>query len=388
MKIIIFYASYGGGHLNAAKSIENFLKKTHPDYEIELIDCMKYANYPIEKITTYAYKEITKKIPWAWGKLYEHSQKGPIAHISTRANQILAIKLLKLLRKKEPDIIISTHFFGSQMCSYLKRKGKITAKIATIMTDFAPHGQWLIGSDFIDYYFVAHNKMKSYLMSKNINENKIFVTGIPISERFLHVFNKQEIFKQYKLSDNEIYKTVLFFGGGEFGLGKARTIEIFENLVELTHIINNDFNIYYNIQVIAIAGKNEKMKQQFCEIVQKYKVKENVKVLGFTNQVPELMNISDLVVTKTGGLTTSESLACNLPMVVINPLPGQEEENADLLINTGCAVWIKKEDNPREIFEEIFSHPEKLEEMKKNTKYLAKTHSTEAICNILIPEAN
>lgn len=144
-KILIFYASYGGGHLNAAKSIKEYLDNNN-NYQTELIDCMKYVNKSIEKITTTAYKEMAKKIPWAWGKIYEDSQKGPLAHISTKSNIIFAIKLLKLLKSKQPDIIISTHPFGSQMCSYLKRKGKITAKIATIMTDFSPHDQWLVRS--------------------------------------------------------------------------------------------------------------------------------------------------------------------------------------------------------------------------------------------------
>ncbi len=372
-KIIIFYASYGGGHLNAAKSLETCLKAEHPNFEVELIDCMKYVNIGIEKITTTAYKEITKKMPWAWGKLYADSQKGILAHLSSRTNKFFAIKLLKLLREKRPDIIISTHFFGSQMCSYLKRKGKINAKLATIMTDFAPHGQWLIGSNNIDYYFVAHQGMKTYLISQNISEEKIFVTGIPISNRFLLDFNKQEILENFNLSKNR--KNILFFGGGEFGLGKARTVEIFESLVK---------NINNNYSIIAVAGKNEKMKQHFEEVVSKYNKQEYVRVLGFTNQVPELMHICEFVVTKPGGLTTSESLACNLPMVIINPLPGQEEENAELLVKNGIAIWIKKDDNPQVIFEQLFSNPEKLKIMKQNTNILAKPFSTKNICEIIL----
>ncbi len=143
-KILIFYASYGGGHLNAAKSIKECLDTNYTDCETELIDCIKYVNKPIEKITTAAYREMAKKVPWAWGKIYNDSQKGPLAHISSRTNMIFAVKLLKLLKEKKPDIIISTHPFGSQMCSYLKRKGKISSKIATIMTDFSPHDQWLV----------------------------------------------------------------------------------------------------------------------------------------------------------------------------------------------------------------------------------------------------
>lgn len=372
-KILIFYASYGGGHLNAAKSIKQCLDN-YNDCNTELIDCMKYVNKPIEKITTAAYREMAKKVPWAWGKIYEDSQKGPLAHISTRSNIIFAIKLLKLLREKQPDIIISTHPFGSQMCSYLKRKGKINAKIATIMTDFSPHDQWLVGHEHTDYFFVAHDRMKQYLISKNIPENKVFATGIPISSSFLKDYNKKEILDEFKLEENK--KTILFFGGGEFGLGKTKTIQIFENLVR-------NFN---DIQVIAIAGKNEKMKLHFETIVKELNKQKTVKILEYTNKVPELMAISDLVISKPGGLTTSESLACNLPMIIINPIPGQEEENAEFLEEKGTAIWIRKHDSAYEIFKDLFSNPEKIENMRTNTKNLSKKHSTEDICKVILSQ--
>lgn len=374
MKILIFYASYGGGHLNAAKSIENCIKNNYQNIDVELIDCMKYVNKTIEKVTTAAYREMAKKAPWAWGRIYSDSQKGPLAHISTRSNKILAIKLLKLLRNKKPDLIISTHPFGSQMCSYLKRKNKITSKIATIMTDFAPHDQWLVGNEFTDYYFVAHDKMKQYLISKNIPENKIFATGIPISDKFKENYNKIEIIRKYNLGENKF--TILFFGGGEFGLGKTRTVQIFESFVQETK--------KHNIQIIAISGKNPKMEAAFEEIVNTNHAEDNVKVIGFSNEVPKLMSISNLVVTKPGGLTTSESLASNLPMVVINPIPGQEEENAEFLESKGIAVWIKKSDNSKEVIENLLNDKSKLENMKENTKLLAKPNSTDDICRILL----
>lgn len=371
MKVLIFYASYGGGHLNAGKSIEECIQINYPQIETELIDCMKYVNKTIEKVTTAAYREMAKKAPWAWGRIYADSQKGPLAHLTSRSNKIMAIKLLKLLREKQPDLIISTHPFGSQMCSYLKRKGKINSKIATIMTDFSPHDQWLVGSNFTDYYFVSNPKMKNYLIQKEISEQKIFVTGIPISNRFLKKYNRLEIFNQFKLKENK--KTILFFGGGEFGLGKTKTIEIFKSLV-------NNFD---DIQIVAIAGKNETMKQTFETVVNQYQKQDAIKVLSFTQQVPELMSIADLIVTKPGGLTTSESLASHLPMVIINPIPGQEEENAEFLENKGIAIWIKKKEEPSSIFKDLFSHPEKLQTMKENTYSLAKEASTETICKIL-----
>ena len=374
MKVLIFYASYGGGHLNAAKSIEYCIKSNYKNIDVEMIDCMKYVNKTIEKVTTAAYREMAKKMPWAWGRIYSDSQKGPLAHISTRSNKIMAIKLLKLLREKKPDLIISTHPFGSQMCSYLKRKNKINSKIATIMTDFAPHDQWLVGHEFTDYYFVAHNKMKNYLISKGISESKIFVTGIPISEAFKENYNKKEIFNKYNLDENKF--TILFFGGGEFGLGKTKTVQIFENFVKET--INN------NIQIIAISGKNPKMKEAFENIVTENNTQNNVKIIEFSNEIPKLMYISNLVVTKPGGLTTSESLASELPMVIINPIPGQEEENAEFLENTGIAVWIKKTDNSKKIIENLINNKEKLAQMKENTRILAKQNSTQDICDILL----
>ena len=374
MKILIFYASYGGGHLNAAKSINECLKNNYNDVDVELIDCMKYVNKTIEKVTTKAYNEMAKKAPWAWGRIYSDSQKGPLAHITSRSNKFMAIKLLKLLREKNADLIISTHPFGSQMCSYLKRKGKIHAKIATIMTDFAPHDQWLVGSDFTDFYFVAHEKMKTYLLSKGIEEEKVFATGIPLSNRFLQTYDKEKILAELNFKPEK--KTILFFGGGEFGLGKTRTVEIFEGFVKYCA----------DMQIIAIAGKNEKMKLAFEKTVEKYKRNDSIIVFEYTSQVPEFMSVSDLVVTKPGGLTTTESLASHLPMVIINPIPGQEEENAEFLEQNGIAVWIKKEDNVEDILKNLFSNPEKLESMKENTKKLAKLHSTKNICDILLTE--
>ena len=371
-KILIFYASYGGGHLNAAKSINEYIINNYKNINVELIDCMKYVNKTIEKVTTTAYREAAKKMPWVWGKIYDDSQKGPLAHLSSRSNKIMAIKLLKLLREKKPDLIISTHPFSSQMCSYLKRKQKITAKIATIMTDFAPHDQWLVGNDYTDYYFVAHDKMKDYLINKNIGTSKIHVTGIPLSSRFLQTYDRKEIAKEFNLDENK--NNILFFGGGEFGLGKNKTFQIFEKLIKNTT----------NMQIIAISGKNEKMKSEFEEIVKRNNAQKNVRVLEFTNKIPELMSISCLVITKPGGMTTTESLASKLPMIIINPIPGQEEENAEFLESKGIALWIKKDDNIEEILNNLFSNPKLLENMRENTKLLAHPNSTQNICEILL----
>lgn len=371
-KILIFYASYGGGHLSAANSIKQCIDDNFKDCETKLVDCMEYVNRPVNKITTTAYKELAKKFPWAWGEVYSHSQKGPLAHISSASNNLLAKKLLKLLKEYQPDIVISTHPFGSQMVSYLKRKALVDCKLATIMTDFAPHDQWLVGKDYVDYYFVSHEKMRQELINSNVAENTVFATGIPLSNRFLMHFDKDEIMKSMGLNPDK--RVILFFGGGEFGLGRDKTVKILNSFI--THVKNH--------QIVAIAGKNEKMKIAFDKLVVETNSESFVKVLAYTKQVPELMSISDLVVTKPGGLTTTESLASGLPIVAINPIPGQEEENAKFLEDEGVAIWLKKNDDYDEIIADLLADEDKLHQMKVNTKLLAKKNSTRDICDIIL----
>ena len=126
------------------------------------------------------------------------------------------------------------------------------------------------------------------------------------------------------------------------------------------------------------------MKSEFEKIVDENNKQNSIKVLAFTNKVPELMSISDLVISKPGGLTTSESLASNLPMIIINPIPGQEEENAEFLESKGTGIWLRKDDSSREILKSVINDSAKLDNMKKNTELLAKKHSTEDICKILL----
>ena len=370
-KVIIFYAAYGGGHLSAARSIKENIESSYPDIQVELIDCMEYANKIVNKVTTKAYSEMAKKAPHTWGRLYWKSQKGPLAHISTVSNKALSIKLNKLLKEHKPDIIISTHPFATQMCAYLKKLGKLDAKIATVMTDYAPHDQWLVFNQYVDYYFVSHNGMKKELHEKGIANEKIFATGIPLSNKFLLRYNKAQILQNFGLSPDR--KTVLFFGGGAFGLGKTQVYKIFKSFLER----------HEKIQIVAISGKNPKMKENFENLVEEFHKEDNVKILEYTDKVPELMSISDLVVTKPGGLTTTESLASGLPIVVINPIPGQEEENATYLEENKVAIWIKKDDDIEKILNDLFSNPDKMQEMKIRARLLAKKNSTKDICKIL-----
>ncbi len=372
-KVLIFYAAYGGGHLSAANSIKQYIDEHYTDVQTELVDCVEYVNKALSSVTTAAYREMAKKAPWAWEKVYYKSQNGALSKISTVSNKIMAVKMARFFKEYNPDLVISTHPFGSQMTSYLKKKGKTSCKLATIMTDFAPHDQWLVGSEFVDFYFVSNELMKQKIVDNNsIDANKVFATGIPISKRFLQNYNCEDILNFFDLKPNK--KTILFFGGGAFGLGKDKTVQILRTLASSS----------FDIQVIAIAGKNEKMKAEFEKVVDEFNKFDSIKILPFTDKVPELMSISDLVITKPGGLTTSESLASGLPIIVINPIPGQEEENAEFLENSGAAIWLKPSLSPEEVFNSVLGDASKLSEMRVNVAKIAKRNSTKDICTKLL----
>ncbi len=296
-KILIFYGSYGGGHLSAARSIKEYIDLNYDNTETCIVDCIEYINKSLNKITTKAYSGMAKNAHWVWKKVYYGAEKGPVAKMSNTTQKLMAIKLNKLLQSYKPDLIISTHPFSSHMCAVLKKKKKFNSKIATVITDYAPHGQWLMYPAYVDYFFVAHDGMKQDLMSRGIRENQIKVTGIPLSNRFLANYNKEKILSEFNLYQDK--RTILFFAGGEQGFGKDKVFNM------LKSIIKN----FPTIQIIAISGKNEKMKKQFDELVSETNSNDTVKILKYTNKIPELMSSSDLVITKPGGLTTTESLA-------------------------------------------------------------------------------
>ena len=217
--------------------------------------------------------------------------------------------------------------------------------------------------------------MKTSLVNDfKIPYEKVFVTGIPLSSKFSSNFNKDEIYKIFNLSPNK--KTILFFGGGEFGLGKSRTVEILQTL---THYLDK-------YQIVAISGKNPKMNQAFKDLANTLEDSSSLKIYEFIDKVPEVMSISSLVVTKPGGLTISESLASSLPILVINPIPGQEEENAEFLEQSGVAIWLRKNDSPDIVISNLLKSETLLESMKEKTHNLAHINSTKDICEILKKE--
>ena len=376
MNILLFYASYGSGHLSAATAIEQYIRENYPDAKTLKIDCVEYINKSINKISTSAYKSIILKTPMLWGQVYKLLKNDTILDITQFSNRFMAKKIFTLFEDFEPDLVISCHPLGGQITSFLKSHKKTNCKLATVMTDFASHKQWLIGKDYTDYFFVSNIEMKTSLISEGIYPNKIYVSGIPISPNFYKNYDKENIYKSLNIEKNK--KNIIFFGGGSLGLSSSSNIQaILTSLLQATDESH---------QIIIISGKNQKLYNDFQKTINNTYHKSQIKLIDFTTELPELLPITSFVITKPGGLTITECISTNVPIILINPIPGQEKENAQYIADNKMGIWIKTTKLTPEYFQEIFNDTKLIEEIKENQKKYSHINSTKNICDILISE--
>lgn len=376
MNILLFYASYGSGHLSAATAIEQYIRENYPDAKTLKIDCVEYINKSINKISTSAYKSIILKTPMLWGQVYKLLKNDTILDITQFSNRFMAKKIFTLFEDFEPDLVISCHPLGGQITSFLKSHKKTNCKLATVMTDFASHKQWLIGKDYTDYFFVSNIEMKTSLISEGIYPNKIYVSGIPISPKFYKNYNKENIYKSLNIEKNK--KNIIFFGGGSLGLSSSSNIQAI-----LTSLLQATDESY---QIIIISGKNQKLYNDFQKTINNTYHKSQIRLIDFTTELPELLPITSFVITKPGGLTITECISTNVPIILINPIPGQEKENAQYIADNKMGIWIKTNKPTSEYFQEIFNDTKLIEEIKENQKKYSHINSTKNICDILINE--
>jgi processive 1,2-diacylglycerol beta-glucosyltransferase len=249
------------------------------------------------------------------------------------------------------------------MLSSLKEKKNIKTPAIAILTDYVPHSLWL--DDCLDAYIVATQSMKDEIVTMGIPDNIIFPYGIPVAQKFLQCINKQSVLSELGL-ENKF--TILVMGGG-LGFG-----DIEKTMISL-------LNCPQDIQIIAVTGTNTRLKKrltEYCRTSDKH-----VALLGYTDRINELMDISDLLITKPGGITVSEALVKGLPIFIISPIPGQEEGNAGYLLDRGAAKSIENTNELNDIIHVLTTDSSKLQSMRENSRGLGKPNSTNDIITLL-----
>lgn len=363
MKILILYASAGAGHFKAAEAIYNyFKKKDNPDFQLQFVDLLQYSNRLFKNTYISGYTFLVHYTPWLWAIFFHFTSSRlfrfisrPVHFISTSLN---TRDFTRLLIKENPDLIISAHFWTSEISAYLKIRKKIKSTLITVVTDFVVHPFWI--SKGTDLYIVASNITREILVKEGVSNGKIMVLGIPVDEKFQQAYDKKLLCQKIGIEENRF--TVLIVTGS-FGLGPIE--EIIDALPD-------------DIQIIAVCARNKKLLSRLTQKQYPY-----LKAFGFVDNIHELMSVSDVIITKPGGLTISEVLSLGLAPVFISAIPGQEKGNVAVLRQYGIGIEAKSIQEARMIILDYKAHPDKLSQQREIIKTVRRPSAAEELYNVV-----
>lgn len=366
MKVLVISVTCGQGHNSTAKALIQCLKEK--GLECQLLDAFEHINRILARAIDDGYQISTKLLPKPYAKIYRRAERRRRSSDELNSvnlvKSLLASKLRSYIEDYNPDVIITTHCFAAAMVSILKEKGIINSVNIGIVTDFTLHPFWEEALN-TDYMVVANELLEHQLIKKGFNTKQILPYGIPINPKFSN--NQHDKASARKKLDLDSQKLTLLIMSGSMGFG---------NIKQIVATIDN---LPLDFQAIVVCGNNADAKKQIDSM---RKTKKFV-TYGFVNNVDELMAASDCILTKPGGLTTSESLAMHLPMILINPIPGQEDRNLEFLLNNGAAMAASETCPIDEVIYQILKNPERIDLMKKSIAFLSKADSTEKLCEFV-----
>lgn len=366
MKVLTLYTNTGAGHVSAGKAIDKAF--TSMGAECVEFDSLDFAGKLTSKGVSKSYTSIVKRSPELFGLIYKAGVKISRPNkksIVYRLNTLYSQRLYSILKNEKPDIIVCTHVFGAQTITYLKRKHKLSVVSANVATDYTcvPFNEEI---DF-DYYFIPHKDLKFEFVSKGVDENKLIPFGLPVDPKFA-VHQNKKLAKE-SLGYNSNLPHVLIMGGS-MGAG-----DIFETTVRLSKELDD-------VQFTVICGKNEKLYHKFSHA----HLKSNVKVIKFANNIDKIMDATDILITKPGGLTSTEAMVKRIPLIMINPIPGVESANCNFFKSHNMAVHSKNLEETCRICKLLVSDKQLYNDMIDSQIRNIPTDAAEKIASFLINE--
>lgn len=360
MKILIVHASAGAGHKKAAEALFAAIQKSTP-YSSTLVDILDYTSPRYKKIYQGSYNLLVKKFPLLWGFFFWITDlsgfRELIRNFRRLYNSFNAKPFERFLEKEQFDCILSTHFFSNEVAAHLKRNNLIRSKIISVVTDFDVHTLWI--AEGIDSYAVACEYTRDRLRSFGIGENKIVTTGIPTDEKFSKTPDKDELKEKLGLKKG-VFTALL--AAGSFGFGPMEAIA-----ARLT-----------DCQVLVVCGHNKELFQKLTE-----KKTDHVKPYGLVDNMDELMAVSDIMVTKPGGLSIAEALVKNLPLIFFSAISGQETNNVKILKKYGVGIDTSGMDAIVAEVQKMKNSKEYFAWLKKNIQRLARPSSVQEIIKLI-----
>ena len=369
-RILVLSAAVGAGHMRAAQAVELALRELAPDATVRNVDVLTLTNAPFRKLYGQAYLDLVNKAPHVLGYFYDMMDR-PRRKGSTRDELRLAMETLNLRKLCDElecggwDAIVCTHFMPAELIAAMRRKRTIRTPQMTVTTDFETHRLWV--NEPCDLYTTATEEGRLYLGHWGVDVAKARVTGIPIHPVFAQEKSRAECAKRQGLRGDR--PIVLQLSGG-FGVGP------------IEQLFNAICTVDVPLEIVAVAGKNAKVRERLVKLP--VPPRHRVHVLGFTDQIDELMACADLVVSKPGGLTTSEALARGCAMAIVNPIPGQESRNSDFLLESGAAVKINNVATMTHKLGKLLSDGRELDRLKSNAKRLGRPRAAYDVAQFAI----
>lgn len=368
-KILIIYASAGDGHKKAAQAIYKQFLDTASGVEIVFVDSLNYTTRFFKFFYKRIYIILIKYLPWLWGFFY-HALNNRFFFLLARPFRILANtlnskKLIDFLLKEQFDIIISTHFFAPEVISRFKDRSELPALLINVVTDFKAHLYWIAKN--IDKYIVASESVRHGFVDRGVDFQKIAVLGVPVRERFSIPVSKEAARERLNLLPDRF--TILVMGGG-LGVGPIK--EVVSDLQRLD----------FDCQIIVVCGHNKLLVRELEAMADSFV--KNTCIKGFCHNIDILMAASEIMISKAGGVTVSESLARGLPIVCIKPIPGQESGNAEFLFDHNIGFWLKNENEVNDMIKRFFYFADSAEKLRSKITSLAKPDSAKEIVELAL----
>lgn len=365
-RILLFYISEKSGHHHASLAIEHAINCLESSAKVLTINSFNYTNPLLERFVNRAYMNVIKNTPRVWDYLYDNQKVfRKIQRLRDAIHRFNSSKLKDLIDEFKPDVIGCTQAFPCGMIADLKRFHNYTFSLFAILTDFSPHVYWIC--DAVDTYIVAARPAKEYLQKYGIQPDRINILGIPIDPKFKQKEDTDITFKELGFDRN--VPVILIMGGGQ-GLGPIGKI------VTMLDNIDLDF------QIIIITGINERLFSYLDK--RRLYFKKKTAILSYVTNINRLMDISNLLITKAGGLTVAEALSKGVPMIIINPIPGQEEKNTNFLLENKVALKAKDERDLGLLVRDLLCNPEKLNSMRNAAFGLGNINSAIDIAKLML----
>ena len=365
-RILILSASVGSGHVKAADALAKAFRADPNVEEVLSDDSLDHTNLLHKQLYSTLYKKLSAMLPEFLGWWYESSDDPWVSDKSRLALDLpQALPLINLVRDFKPDAIICTHFMPAGVLSYLIGAGKLDAELGIVVTDFHFHAFWITRA--FHWYFVAQEEDKIHMEGLGLPGDRIQVTGIPLEPEFSQPVDKTAVLREIGLNPE---KPTLLVAGGALGLSPA--VAVAKRLLAL----QRDF------QAIIVCGKNEDLRRDIEDLVVGHE--DRFRVLGYTDKMPDLMGAATLLLSKPGGLTTAEALARGLPMVVLDPIGGQEERNSDVLLEAGAAVKCTEVTVLNHKLERLLDDPARIAAMSENARRLGRPTASADIARIVL----